>query len=165
MSRPPGRRAVMVGMMALPALALIRGTHAQTALPGQSGPLDTDTFMALSQRLTGHAGLSRDLGARILAVLTEAGQAEQLQALHSDVSAAPTGGSLPDTDTLRHVLHGWYLGRITIDDQTHLTGFEQTLMGRVTADILPLRSYCGGQMGFWADPPDTGPLPLREDIP
>jgi len=90
---------------------------------------------------------------------------ESLQALYGAVSDAATGGELPDSDTLRQILHGWYLGRITIAERTHLTGFEMTLMGRVTADILPLRSYCGGQMGFWVDPPATGPLPLRGAMP
>lgn len=161
MTRPPSRRVVLGWMAALQTLALARIAQAQTPLPTQSGPLTPEGFMALSQRITGHDTLSVPLGERILAVLQDTGQADPLQNLYRAVSDAPEA-AMPDSDILRYVLHGWYLGRITIDEETYLTGFEDTLMGRVTADILPLRSYCGGAMGFWADPPETGPLPLPE---
>lgn len=161
MTRAPSRRAVLGWMAALHTLALARIAQAQTPLPPRSGPLTPEGFLALSQRLTGHDTLSASLGERILAVLQETGQADALQNLYDAISEAPQT-TMPDGDILQHILHGWYLGRVTIDDQTHLTGYEDTLMGRVTADILPLRSYCGGAMGFWADPPETGPLPLRE---
>ncbi|MBK5927451.1 hypothetical protein CCR87_08955 [Rhodobaculum claviforme] len=162
----PGKgRAVMAGMAALPALALARAALAQTPLAPLSGQISGDAFLDLSRRLTGHHDLSPVLGARILAVLLETGQAQPLADLHVAVSEGATGPAVQEADILRHLLHGWYLGRITIGAQTHLTGFEETLMGRVTADILPLRSYCGGAMGFWAAPPATGPLPLRGDGP
>jgi len=118
--------------------------------------------MALSRWITGHDDLSPVLGARILSVLNDAGQAAPLQEIYAALSQDAAQGDPPDSDMLRVILHGWYLGRVTLEDQTYLTGFEETLMGRVTADILPLRSYCGGAMGFWADPPIIGPVPLRE---
>ncbi|NYS26236.1 hypothetical protein HUK65_14695 [Rhodobacteraceae bacterium 2376] len=160
---PPTRRAVMGGMIVLYTLALARIALAQAPLTPLSGPITPDAFLDLSRRLTGHDDLSPVLGARILGVLTETGQAQPLRDLYLAVSE---GGAMPpmeDADILHQILHGWYLGRITVGDRTHLTGFEETLMGRVTADILPLRSYCGGAMGFWAAPPATGPLPLREE--
>lgn len=156
------RRRMLGGMIALHALALARIAQAQTPLPAQSGPVDQDGFMALSRRITGHDDLSPVLGARILSVLNDAGQAAPLQEMYAALSQDAAQGEPPDSDMLRVILHGWYLGRVTIEDQTYLTGFEETLMGRVTADILPLRSYCGGAMGFWADPPIIGPVPLRE---
>ena len=165
MTRPPTRRAVMAGMVALPALALARATLAQMPLAPLSGPISGDAFLDLSRRLTGHHDLSPVLGARILVVLTETGQDQPLADLYVAVSEGATGPAVQEADILRHLLHGWYLGRITVGEQTHLTGFEETLMGRVTADLLPLRSYCGGAMGFWAEPPATGPLPLRGERP
>ena len=163
MTRPPTRRTVLGGMVALQALALARVALAHTPLPPLSGPISAPEFLALSRRLTGHEDLSPGLGARILAVLGENGQAQPLRDLYFAVSEGATGAMAQQPETLRRILHGWYLGRITIGAQTHLTGFEETLMGRVTADILPLRSYCGGAMGFWTEPPATGPLPLREE--
>ncbi len=165
MTRPFSRRTMMGGMTALYALALARIAAAQSPLPVQTGPIGPDAFMDLSRRITGHDDLSPAFGARIFDVLTDNGQTEPLQTLYATVSGAASDMPLEDREILRHVLHGWYLGRITLDDEIHLTGFEETLMGRVTADILPLRSYCGGQMGFWSDPPATGPLPLREAPP
>ncbi len=162
MTRPVTRRVVMGGIVALHTLALARIALAQAPLPPQPGPIGPEAFMALSQRIVGHDDLSPVLGERILAVLVNNGQSAALQALYNAMSETSTEAVIRDSDVLRLVLHGWYLGRITIGEQTHLTGFEETLMGRVTADILSLRSYCGGQMGFWADPPATGPLPLRE---
>lgn len=165
MTRPPTRRAVMAGMIALHTLALARVASAQAPLTPLSGSISADAFLELSRRLTGHDDLSPVLGARILGVLTETGQAQPLRDLYLTVSEGATGPAMADANILRHVLHGWYLGRITVGEQTHLTGFEETLMGRVTADILPLRSYCGGAMGFWAEPPATGALPLRGEGP
>ena len=161
----PTRRTVMGGMVALQALALARAALAQTPLPTLSGPISLPEFLALSRRLTGHEDLSPGLAARILAVLSENGEAPPLRDLYFAVSEGATGAMAEHSETLRRLLHGWYLGRITVGDETHLTGFEDTLMGRVTADILPLRSYCGGAMGFWAEPPATGLLPLRGEGP
>lgn len=156
------RRTMIAGMAALHTLALTRIAQAQSPLPTQSGPVGIEAFMAMSSRITAHEDLSTALGGRILVVLVEHGQATSLQALHDAMSQTPTELTTGDGHMLRSILHGWYLGRVTIDDIVHLTGFEDTLMGRVTADILPLRSYCGGVMGFWAEPPTTGPLPLPE---
>ncbi len=162
MNRPITRRVVTVGLIAMHTLALARIALAQAPLSAQSGPIDPKAFMALSERITGHDNLSPTLGARIHAVLSDNGQAIPLQDLYAALSLAPTEARMHDSNILHLVLHGWYLGRITINDQTHLTGFEETLMGHITADILPLRSYCGGTMGFWTKQPVTGPLPLRE---
>lgn len=171
MTRTPNRRLVLGGMIALHTLALARIASGQTPLPPRTGPIGAEDFMALSQRITGHDALSPELGARIFEVLTETGQSQELQALYGAASAAAGDAPVDQDDQddqggiVRLLLHGWYLGRIEIDDQTYLTGFEQTLMGRVTADILPLRSYCGGTMGFWVNPPDIGPLPLSGATP
>jgi hypothetical protein len=151
-------------MLALHALAMVRIAQAQAPLSLQSGPIRPEAFMALSQRVTGHDDLSPALGGRILDVLSENGQTASLQALYAVVSDGTSEALADHHEILSRVLHGWYLGRISIDDQTYLTGFEETLMGRVTADILPLRSYCGGTMGFWAEPPAIGPLPLLEVV-
>lgn len=165
MTRFPNRRRFIGGMIALHALALARTAPGQTPLPSRTGPIGAEDFMALSQRLTGHDDLSPTLGARILDVLTETGRAGALQSLYGTASGASGDAPEGQGEIVQMLLQGWYLGRIEIDGQTHLTGYEQTLMGRITADILPLRSYCGGTMGFWALPPDIGPLPLREAQP
>lgn len=165
MTRTPNRRLVLGGMIALHALAFARIAHGQTSLPSRVGPISVEDFMGLSRRVTAHDALSPTLGLRIFAVLTEQGRSEALQALYGTASGSTDDAPQDQGDVMHLLLHGWYLGRIEIDGSTYLTGYEQTLMGRVTADILPLRSYCGGAMGFWASPPDVGPLPLREATP
>jgi fructose 5-dehydrogenase small subunit len=161
MTNHPNRRRVLGAMFALHALAFARIPPAQAQVGSRTEPIPVEDFMALSQRLTGHTALSPTLGGRILAVLTEHGQSAALQSLYGAAPEPAQDVTVGQSAVLRMLFQGWYLGRIEIADRTHLTGFEQVLMGRVTADILPLRSYCGGTMGFWIMPPDVGALPLR----
>jgi fructose 5-dehydrogenase small subunit len=159
------RRALLGGMAAFHAALCARLAVAQ--VPAQ-GPLDLDGFLALSQGVTGHGELDPVLGSRVWEVIASIDGGDGLERLRATLAdTRPEPGSLAEAlgdaemETVRRLLQGWYLGRIeTGENEWALTGFERTLMGRVTADILPLASYCGGAMGFWADPPEAADLPL-----
>jgi hypothetical protein len=47
------------------------------------------------------------------------------------------------------ILRGWYLGVI---DGTAVID-RQALMHGAVANMLPVRGYCGGAPGFWAEKP------------
>lgn len=113
---------------------------------------ELDVFLALSEGVTGHAGLDPVLAEAILAAFRSVGG-------EGDVAAiAPER----DSPARRALLKAWYLGRIAPsgirgeDDEADasVVGFEATLMGRVVADLIPLPSYCGGPPHFWTEPPE-----------
>jgi fructose 5-dehydrogenase small subunit len=159
------RRALLGGMAAFHAALCVRLAGAQ--VPAH-GPIDLDGFLALSEAVTGHAGLDPVLGRRVWEAVVSMDGGDRLERLRATLAeTAPEPGALAEAlgeeemETVRRLLQGWYLGRIEADEDVWvLTGFERTLMGRVTADILPLPSYCGGAMGFWAEPPEVADLPL-----
>jgi hypothetical protein len=159
------RRALLGGMAAFHATLCARLAVAQVPV---QGPLDLDGFLALSRAVTGHGELDPVLGRRVWEVVASIDGGDGLERLRAGLAKTrPDSGALAEAlgdaemATVRRLLQGWYLGRIEVDEDAWvLTGYERTLMGRVTADILPLASFCGGAMGFWADPPEAADLPL-----
>ncbi|MEQ8349155.1 MAG: sugar dehydrogenase complex small subunit [Sneathiellaceae bacterium] len=167
------RRAFVTGGFALGAALFLGGLPAARAamplppLPG--GVLDGAAFLALSTRLTGHDDLDEDLGRSLRAALTDAGHGTGLVALYGAVAkaapddeAAIAAAAAGQDAAARALLRGWYVGLVRMPDGSdRLVGYEDVLMGAVLADVIPLRSFCGGDPHFWAEPPDLDDLPLR----
>jgi hypothetical protein len=128
---------------------------------------ELEVFLALSEDVTGHAGLDPVLAGAILAAFRSVGVERDLAAISPE----------RDSPARRALLKAWYLGRIAPngipdeDDEdveraqgeaadeddgadASVVGFEATLMGRVVADLIPLPSYCGGRPHFWTEPPE-----------
>lgn len=138
------------------ALVLIAaGSGASMLLQAQgvesSAPLAT--FMTLSQALTSKVVLDPAVGARLFDALQKntpdfPQRMQQLAAAllagWSQVSAATAQQAL----ALR-IMQGWYLGVV---DNTVVI-YEQALMFEAVSDTLPIRSYCFGKPGFWAEKP------------
>lgn len=133
------------------------------------GATDLDDFLALSARVTGHDRLDAMFAEALLGALRNSGAYDAIASLSPD----------QDSPERRALLKGWYLGRVAPngvpDEDTQeleraqgeepdgdeddvnediVVGYEATLMGVVVADLIPLRSYCGGRPHFWADPPE-----------
>ena len=129
--------------------------------------MDLEAFLQLSAQVTGHDRLDPELAAALLDAWRETG---------ADTPIATMEPS-EDSAQRRALLKGWYMGRVAPDgipqedsedleraqgedgeqdDETPdiIVGYEATLMGRVVADLIPLRSYCGGRPHYWTDPPD-----------
>jgi fructose 5-dehydrogenase small subunit len=126
------------------------GTWPLPAFAQTGGELDV--FLALSEDVTGHAGLDPVFAKAILAAFRSVGVERDLAAIAPERDGAAR----------RALLKAWYLGRIAPngipdeDDEAEaiVVGFEATLMGRVVADLIPLPSYCGGRPHFWTEPPE-----------
>ncbi len=176
MDRPSSvsRRTLMAGGAALSTLAAldpIRIARAAQALPPRSGPtLDDEDFMALSRALTGHVDLDPGLGDALLAAFDDNGRADDLAGLHEAMrAAAGDPGAVaalltaPDSAAMAHaVLRGWYVGLVATSDGDIRVGYEETLMGVVVDDFLQLRSNCGGEPHFWAQPPELSDLAVED---
>ncbi|MFC3229057.1 sugar dehydrogenase complex small subunit [Marinibaculum pumilum] len=164
------RRTLLAGSFALGAALFLGGTEGAQAAQLDAltgGTVDLPAFLALSQRLTGHDDLDEDHGAALLEALRGAGHGGALANLHTAVRAA---GAAPEAVAAaaageavaaRALLRGWYVGLVAMPGgQERLVGYDTALMAAVTADFIPLRSFCGGAPHFWAAPPELDDLPL-----
>jgi hypothetical protein len=142
------RRAWLQRALALTAASLA-GSLTLKALADSPTAAPLDTFMTLSEALTGKKGLSRVVGERLMQALQQ-GSFKTADSL-SQLAASLAAGSMPaDQEALAlRILEAWYLG---IVDNVVIT-YEEALMFGVVSDTLVIRSYCPNKPGFWADKP------------
>lgn len=159
------RRGLLKGGLGLGGL-LFLGGHPRP-LSAADGPLDAAAFIDLSRTLTGHEGLDEEMGERLFAALDEAGAGPALDSLRQAVKVAGTDidairvAADTHAEAARAVLRGWYVGLVRMPGGSdRLVGYEETLMGEVVSDFIPLRSNCGGEPHFWAEPPKLDDLPI-----
>ncbi|MDB5992224.1 MAG: hypothetical protein JWQ10_3627 [Herbaspirillum sp.] len=146
------------------ALALIAaGSGASVLLKAQgidsSAPLAT--FMTLSQALTSKAVLDPIIGARLLDALQKNTPdfPQRMQQLAAALlagwpqvpaaAATATAAATAQQALALRIMQGWYLGVV---DNT-VVSYEQALMFEAVSNTLPIRSYCFGKPGFWAEKP------------
>ncbi|EON14933.1 sugar dehydrogenase complex small subunit [Pandoraea sp. SD6-2] len=142
------RRQWLQGALALAAAGLT-GSPALRVLADDPGIAPLDTFMTLSEALTGKKGLSRVLGERFLQALQK-GSAEIADSLPQLVGALATGSLNSDQEAhALKILGAWYLGII----DNAVIAYEEALMFNVVSDTLVIPSYCPQKPGFWADKP------------
>ncbi|HEY4317294.1 MAG TPA: sugar dehydrogenase complex small subunit [Herbaspirillum sp.] len=119
-------------------------------------------FMQVSRKLTGNAALDADVGRRLFGAL-QAGVPHfslRIQQLAAAMDAGTGGFTLaaersatpardPRQALASLILRGWYLG--LVDNAAVID--RQALMYQAVAGALPVRGYCGGAPGFWAEQP------------
>lgn len=66
-----------------------------------------------------------------------------------DLISEDPGGQERHSPLARLIVASWYTGVVG----RQLVTFERALMYRVLSDALPVRTYCSGRPGDWADPP------------
>ncbi|MCK7598020.1 sorbitol dehydrogenase family protein [Microbulbifer sp. CAU 1566] len=137
------------GLALLPAALL----HAQSdTLPDSTREAGRrlGKFFEVSQKLLQPLPVNTQLDRRVAARL--------LAALNSEFPSFPQQLDLMPDDpgpAERHspvaqlIVSAWYLGSV---GKTLVT-FERALMYRLTADVLPVPSYCYGKPGDWAAAP------------
>lgn len=103
-----------------------------------------DRFMAVSRTLTGHDDLDADMGAAILQGFAAAGR-------QAEVEALVAGGS-GTTKIANDVVAAWYSGFSPDPKATEVAGFNSALVWSALTYTKPWAS-CGGETGYWADPP------------
>jgi hypothetical protein len=142
------RRQWLQGALALSAAGLT-GSLTLKALADDTSTPPLDTFMTLSQSLTGKTSLDRTVGERLLAALQKtAPDLRQRLPQLAGALAAGSPGTHEQALALR-IMESWYLG---IVDNVVVT-YEQALMFDVVSDTLVIRSYCPNKPGFWATKP------------
>lgn len=142
------RRQWLQCALALTAAGLT-GSLALRALADNPGTAPLDTFMTLSEALTGKKGLSRVLGERFLQALQK-GSFKATDGLSQLAGALASGSLSPDQEaSALTILEAWYLGII---DNVVIT-YEEALMFSVVSDTLVIPSYCPNKPGFWAEKP------------
>ncbi len=131
--------------MALPA-ALLRAEPPEV----REAASRLSKFYAVSQKLLSPMPVNTHLDQRVAARLLVALNSEypsfprQLDLLPDDPGAADRHSPVAQL-----IVAAWYLGTV---GKTLVT-FERALMYRLTADVLPVPSYCTGKPGDWASEP------------
>ncbi|SME97747.1 Membrane bound FAD containing D-sorbitol dehydrogenase [Tistlia consotensis] len=133
------RRRLLAGAAAAALLGsgLRRAAAADHALPA---------FMRLSEALTGRRRLDAAAGARYLAALGERLDAAALARL----LAAPLPADL--SAAADRIVADWYSGEARIDGSTVSVDYDGALLWDAL-DFTKPPGQCGGETGFWADPP------------
>ncbi len=173
-----GRRRLVLAAIAAGALAAFGSLSAfdprlrpfgSAWAQGAGGTADLDTFVKVSQQLTGRSHLDAALGARIFEALaaTDDAFATHVEALSKWLAAH--GGVPSDTVTqalraddnavlakaVTAIMSGWYLGVVGEVPRATVVSYEQALMFDPVRDVLTIPSYCHDVPGYWARRPGT----------
>ncbi len=119
-------------------------------VPGQvraTSALTLEAFLKLSERLTGQSDLDSDLASRFLSAFEAEGEATALQDLVAQ------GDDTAELDDLANeIVAAWYTGIVAGGGGDQFVTYEDALIWNTLTFTKPL-GYCGGEMGYWADPP------------
>ncbi|MEQ1953720.1 sugar dehydrogenase complex small subunit [Mesorhizobium yinganensis] len=138
------RREAFLGGASLAALAagLPRWAFAEDVVTAEQ-------FLALSARLTGtDAGdLDTTMAAKLLQAMLATGRGPGLTLLATDTQV-DTGSVAND------VVSAWYSGVVDTGKGLAVAGFTDALMWNALDFTKPF-AFCGGETGYWADPPQS----------
>ncbi|SOE16418.1 D-sorbitol dehydrogenase-like protein [Hoeflea halophila] len=134
------RRFVLVGGGTL-ALATVAGW------PGSAyaATIDVETFLTLSQTLTGNEDLDAEYASQFLKAFEAAGKGD-------DLASLAAGGD--HQQLANEVVAAWYTGVSPDPESEEVVTYTDALMWPAMSYTKPM-GYCGGAMGYWADPPAT----------
>lgn len=134
------RRGLLSAVSAVSVLSL-------SQWPGRAlaASFDSDAFLALSQKLLGHDDLSK-------AIATEMFDALSATVGTDRVSALAAGES--DSDLANTVVASWYTGESPNPEDLQVLTYTDAEIWEALDYTKPM-GYCGGGMGYWADPPET----------
>jgi hypothetical protein len=134
------RRGLLSAASAIAVLSL-------TQMPGRAfaANLDLKAFLSLSQKLVGQDDLSEDIAAEMLKAFGSIGNEDDLAALADGT----------DDEALSNaILAAWYTGVSPDPDDLKDLTYTDALMWQAMDYTKPM-GYCGGAMGYWAEPPAT----------
>ncbi|MGJ8571561.1 MAG: sugar dehydrogenase complex small subunit [Hoeflea sp.] len=132
------RRSILVGGSAL-AVASFAGWpgHASAAA------IDTDAFIKLSQELTGKSDLDADYASRMIKAYEMIGKSDDIAAL---------ADGYEDPQLANEIVAAWYSGLSPDPESNEVITYTDALMWEAMSFTKPM-GYCGGEMGYWAEPP------------
>jgi hypothetical protein len=132
------RRGFLSASAALSVLSL-----SQWPARAMAANIDVDAFMALSRDLLGRDGLSPDFGAQMLQGFISTDRQDALSAM-----AAGTR----DDDLGNEIVASWYTGVSPDPKDLQVVTYTDAQIWTALDYTKPM-GYCGGGMGYWADPP------------
>jgi len=121
-----------------------------------SSPDALDTFMAVSERLTGHDDLDGKLGESLYAALAgrDAAFAASLAGLQAGLATNPPALDEGQQARARTILSAWYLGLVGSGPAATVVSYRDALMFAPVAGALTPRASCFGNPGSWAEKPE-----------
>lgn len=140
--RPAGitRRALLSAASVAPLLSL---THMPTR--AFAADLDLEGFLAISQKALLKEELFEDVAAKILKAFAQIDRKDDLAALAEGAS---------DQALLNEIAAAWYSGISPDPEDLEVLTYNDALLWQAMDYTKPM-AYCGGPMGYWADPPES----------
>ena len=139
----PTRRAILAGVAA--SIVAVGATGFPDAVYA-AAEVTTDQFLALSERLTGANDLDADIAATLLGGFLATGYGADLERLVKSDSSVP--------DLANAIVAAWYSGLYLDADGEAVATYTDALLWTALTFTKPM-GYCGGETGYWADPPET----------
>lgn len=134
------RRNLLIGASAVSVFSLVPLTTWASA-----AGFDVNAFLALSEKQVGQADLSTEVAAAMFKAYLELGKQPALQDL--------TAGE-EDQELSNSLVNAWYTGESPDADALQVLDYTDALIWQ-TIDYTKPMGYCGGAVGYWADPPES----------
>ena len=137
--------------------AILNSLAAAIAAAGSAGfpaslfaqaDITAEQFLQLSERLTGASDLDQDVARTLLGGFLATGHGPELLGLatgRQSSSPSPLSGA---------IVAAWYSGLYDTGHGTAVSDFNGALVWNALSFTKPFGS-CGGEVGYWADPPET----------
>lgn len=122
----------VLSLAPLPAWALTSG-------------FDVDAFLAFSEKETEQTGLSKDDATAMLKIYADLGKEKALADLASGQK---------NQDLANSLVTAWYTGESPNPDDLQVLDYTDTLIWQAMDYTKPM-GYCGGAVGYWAEPPEA----------
>ncbi len=106
---------------------------------------DVDAFLALSEQQVGQTDLSKDVATAMLKAYATLGKTDALEEL---------AAGKKDQELANSLVASWYTGESPNPDDLQVLDYTDTLIWQAIDYTKPM-GYCGGAVGYWADPPEA----------
>ena len=131
------RRRMLSAVSALSVLSL-----SQWPIRALAKDLD---FLALSEKLTTQKGLSKDIAGAMH---------NAYSAIHKQDALDQLAAGGENADLANAVVASWYTGESPDPDSLSVLTYTDALIWTAMDYTKPM-AYCGGETGYWADPPEA----------
>ncbi|WP_417417859.1 sugar dehydrogenase complex small subunit [Hoeflea sp.] len=132
------RRGVLLGGSALAFASFVSWPKDAAA-----ATTNTDAFVKLSEKLTGKQDLYPETAAKFLEAFRSAGKGSEIDALAEGAD---------NEELANEIVAAWYSGVSPDPDSDEVVTYTDALMWEAMSFSKPM-GYCGGEMGYWAEPP------------
>lgn len=137
---PLTRRSFLLATSAVSVLSL-----APLTTWALSPSFDVEAFIALSEEQVGSTDLPKDIATAMLKAYSGIGKENALAAL---------AAGKKDPDLTNSLVTAWYTGESPDPNDLRVLDYTEALIWQAMDYTKPM-GYCGGAVGYWADPPEA----------